>query len=305
LNTIEELVRRPAFHLCFSRILFFTVSSSTLISLTASMILLISFVLYGIKIDIFLLVASFSVTFAVYNLDRLVKQKEDLINDPSRSRLFESKRKIWGPVIAISVVAAVSLSASKGLSVLLTLLSPLLVLVGYVFGFPHMPRLKDIPGVKNLVLVLTWSLVPTILPNLSVERPATDGILLSSLIFYFIFAKAMINTILFDVRDIQGDERAGVRTLPVVLGIKRTGRILFALNATLILWIAVSYVHGFFSPYLPLLCANIAYGFWYIELLTRNLGQRRILTDLLVDGEWMPLGLLIVATMVLTRSLYA
>jgi 4-hydroxybenzoate polyprenyltransferase len=272
--------------------------------MTASMILLVSFVLHGIKIDIFLLVASFSVTFAVYNLDRLVKQKEDLINDPSRSRLFEA-RKIWGLVIAISVAAAVSLSASKGLGVLLTLLSPLLVLVGYVFGFPHMPRLKDIPGVKNLVLVLTWSLVPTIIPNLSVERLATDGILLSLLIFYFIFAKAMINTILFDVRDIQGDEQAGIRTLPVVLGVKRTGRILFALNATLIIWIAVSYVYGFFSPYLPLLCANIAYGFWYIELLTRNLGQRRILTDLLVDGEWIPLGLLIVATMVLTRSLYA
>ena len=305
MNTIEELVRRPAFHLCFSGILFFTVSSSTLISLTASMILLVSFVMYGIEIDIFLLVASFSVTFAVYNLDRLVKQKEDLMNDPSRSRLFEGKRKIWGPVIAISIASAVCLSASKGLGVLLTLLSPLVVLVGYVFGFPHTPRLKDIPGVKNLVLVLTWSLVPTILPRLSLGRPATGGILLSSLIFYFIFAKAMINTILFDVRDIQGDEQAGVRTLPVVLGVKRTARILFALNATLIIWIAVSYVYGFFSTYLPLLCADIAYGFWYIELLTGDSGQRRILTDLLVDGEWIPLGLLIVATEVLTKSLYA
>ncbi|MBO3842889.1 MAG: UbiA family prenyltransferase [Candidatus Brockarchaeota archaeon] len=195
---------------------------------------------------------------------------------------------------AASLTVSVALAAQKGLGVLLTLLSPLVVGVVYSTGPPSMSRLKDILGVKNLTLATAWAAVPTLVPILVKAGPAgARGVLLSLMIFSFIFVKAMINTILFDVRDVRGDSSAGVRTLPVVLGVKAVYRLLILLNMTLVLWVIACGLLGFFLPYLPILAANLLYTFWYIHFFTRNLSKKRILTDLLVDGEWAPLTLLI------------
>lgn len=294
MNTTERLVRESDFRLYsrISRIPFLIVSSSVLVSLTGSMVLFVSFILHGVQVDTPLLVAAFALTFALYNLDRAIKQEEDLINDPDRSRLFMGRRGMWTMVGVASLTASAALGAREGLSVLLTLLSPLVVYAGYSIGLPLMPRIKDIPGVKNIVLVATWALLPTILPNLRGAAPLWGkGAVLSLVILYFIFTKLMINSILFDVRDVSGDSASGIRTLPVILGLPRVRRLLLLLNGTLVAWIAACWLLGSFLQYLPILAANILYGFWYIYFFTGNLSHKRILVDLLVDGEWIPLAL--------------
>ncbi len=298
-------MRESDFHLYFriSRIPFLIVSSSILVSLTGSMVLLVSFILHGVQVHTPLLVAAFALTFALYNLDRAVKQKEDLINDPDRSRLFMGRRGMWAMVGVACLTASAVLGAEEGPGVLLTLLSPLVVYAGYSVGLPLMPRIKDIPGVKNVVLVATWALLPTILPNMCRATPlGEEGTLLSLLIFYFIYTKIMINSILFDVRDVSGDSASGIRTLPVILGVPRVRRLLLMLNATLVLWIVVCWLVGSFLQFLPILAASTLYGFWYIHFFTGNLGHKRILVDLLVDGEWMPLALATTLVYVLSLS---
>jgi len=294
LITTEESVEKSSLHLYLRNILFLVVSSAIPASLIGSLILLLSFILQGIKLDMMLLAAAFTLTFSVYNFDRLIKQREDLINDLDRSKFIKEKREIWATVTTASLITSIALGAVKGLSVLLTMLLPLAVFVGYGIGIPSMPRLKDIPGVKNLVLAGTWAFVPTLLPNLIRAEPLREkDAVLSLLFFYFIFTKVFINTILFDVRDIEGDRVVGVKTLPVVLGVKRTRMILLLFNATLLLWIILCWHLNLFLSYLPILAANISYGFWYIHYFTRNLNRKRILADLFVDGEWIPLTLLI------------
>ena len=302
MNTIEPLVRESGFHPYsrVTRIPFLIVSSSILVSLTGSMVLLLSFLLYGVQVDTLLLVAAFALTFALYNLDRAIKQKEDLINDPDRSRLFIGRRRTWAIVGVASLAVTAALGAEEGPSVLLTLLSPLVIYAGYSIGLPLIPRLKDIPGVKNVVLVATWAVLPTILPNLRKVGPlGEEGLLLALLIFYFIFTKIMINSILFDVRDVRGDSVSGIRTLPVILGVPRVRRLLVLLNATLVFWVAVCWFLGSFLQYIPVLAASILYGFWYIHFFTKE-NRERILVDLLVDGEWIPLALATALIYVLT-----
>jgi len=41
---------------------------------------------------------------------------------------------------------------------------------------------------------------------------------------------------LLDVRDIEGDQKAGVRTIPVSLGVNKTRNLLLLLNSTLVPW---------------------------------------------------------------------
>ncbi|NYT01097.1 MAG: UbiA family prenyltransferase [Methanocellales archaeon] len=251
-----------------------------------------------------LLIAAFALTFAIYNFDRTIKQKEDLINDPERTRLFAGNRKIWIIIGTFSFIASMALALREGLNIFLTMFSIISVYVGYGIGFPLIPRLKDIPGVKNLVLVSSWTIVPTILPNLSESGVLEKkGILLSIMIFYFIFIKILVNSILYDVRDIKGDSATGVRTLPVVLGVKNVRMILLIFNSTLILWIMVCWRLNIFLSFLPILTANIFYGFWYINFFTENINNKRTLLDILVDGEWIPLTLLIALINILGWSL--
>lgn len=294
MNTTEVIVREsssPPFSRVFGSIPFLLVSSSVLVSLTSSMVLLLSFILQGLKVDTPLLAAAFALTFAVYNLDRVLNRKEDLINDPNRSRLFTGRERMWGVLAMASLAWSVAVGAAEGPGVLLTLLSPLGVYAAYSVGLPSGPRLKQIPVVKNVVLVGTWALVPTLLPSLRAIGPAGEkGALLSLLIFYFIFAKIMVNSILFDLRDVKGDSASSVRTLPVILGMLPVRRLLILINATLVVWTAVCWLLGSFTRYLPILAASIVYGFWYIDFFTKG-KRERILVDLLVDGEWIPLAL--------------
>jgi len=304
LNTTVKIAKRLDFQIYFKKIFFLISSSSILVSITSSMLLLLSFILHGIRANLSLLIAAFALTFAIYNFDRTIKQKEDLINDPERTRLFAGNRKIWTIVGTFFFIASMALALREGLNIFLTMFSIIAVYTGYGIGFPLIPRLKDIPGVKNLVLVSSWTIVPTILPNLS-EYGAVEkkGILLSIMIFYFIFIKIMVNSILYDVRDIKGDSATGVRTLPVVMGVKNVRMILLIFNSTLILWIIECWRLNIFLPFLPILTANIFYGFWYINFFTENINNKRTLLDILVDGEWIPLTLLIALINILSWGL--
>lgn len=112
------------------------------------------------------------------------------------------------------------------------------------------------------------------------------------LIFYLFFLKSYVNTIIFDVRDIEGDKMNNVRTIPVILGLQKTKNLLLTLNSTLIPWLIFSYSHGYFQRYIFVLIFAILYGYWYILYFCREDIKIGKSLDLLVDGEWIPIALL-------------
>ncbi|MFU8767011.1 MAG: hypothetical protein ACNA7I_05015 [Candidatus Methanoperedens sp.] len=91
----------------------------------------------------------------------------------------------------------------------------------------------------------------------------------------------------------EGDRLNGVRTIPVFLGREKTKNILLLLNSTLILWLIFSYNNGFFQSYLPILIFSIFYGYGYILYYSREGIKIGKSIDLVVDGEWIPVVLLV------------
>jgi 4-hydroxybenzoate polyprenyltransferase len=85
-------------------------------------------------------------------------------------------------------------------------LIPAIAVVAYSIGAPGLSRLKDIPLIKNLVIALAWDMFCALITG--VTWPMI--ILISVLSF--------VNSALYDIRDVEGDRIAGVRTLAVVLG---------------------------------------------------------------------------------------
>jgi 4-hydroxybenzoate polyprenyltransferase len=111
------------------------------------------------------------------------------------------------------------------------------------------------------------------------------------MVAYFIFLKLFINSILFDVRDIEGDQKAGVRTIPAALGTRNTRTLLLFLNSTLVVWIAVSLVKGMFYPYFFVLILFVLYGYWEILRFTRANAKTSRSFYSLVTAKWVILAL--------------
>jgi 4-hydroxybenzoate polyprenyltransferase len=220
--------------------------------------------------------ALFLVSFSVYSLNKLSDIKEDAVNMPERLKFLEGRT---GLVLFYSLAAYV-------LSVVFILLDrpsalhilsiPFIANVAYSCRLlPRIPRLKDIPVMKNLMVAATWASVTTLLVGIQ-NVPKLDAVF----VFYFLFVKSFINTILYDIRDVKGDRDNGVRTIPVVLGHQLTTVTLLAVNSTLIIWLALAGI-----GIKVLLGSMIIYGYAYI--LYFRMRRSSLGLDFFVDGEWM------------------
>jgi 4-hydroxybenzoate polyprenyltransferase len=144
--------------------------------------------------------------------------------------------------------------------------------------------LKEIIGVKSLMVALSWGLTGSILPACSQQVEASKIML----VFTYIFIQLLVNTILCDVRDMNGDKVSGMETIPLAIGLKNTRTLLMGVNSLLFPWLIYCLINGIFISYAPSLLFGIIYG--YIIILTfSRFNFDRILVDLAVDGEWIPL----------------
>ena len=285
-----HLVKLSEIYTFLDKFISFLTISSLFISTNAALLVFYSFLIYNINVDFSLMLAAFFLTFAVYNLDKLLDVKEDSINLPERARFFSINKKSVTYVTIISYFAALSFSFLQNLLAFFVILTPLCIGLIYSIKISNF-RLKDILAVKNIAVASSWALMGTFLP-LAVLYGYISKIML---IFYFFFIKLFVNTVIFDVRDIKGDRISGVRTIPVVFGREKTKNLLLGLNSTLIIWLALSYFMGFFRQYLLVFIFCIFYGYLYILYFCKDGLKAGNSFDLFVDGEWVIIAILATA----------
>jgi 4-hydroxybenzoate polyprenyltransferase len=175
--------------------------------------------------------------YAVYTFAKTVRfdPVADGVNDPERTEFLKRWR---GPLIALAAICfGVGWWQAPGLRFLLVW--PVLTAVAYDVKFLpgsfRYRRLKDITGVKSLVVAITWSVLTVMLPLQLAGGPVTPAVVLLLLWNTLIW---FINTVLFDVGDMTGDRMEGVVTVPLWLGRRNTLLFLGALDglAVFLLW---------------------------------------------------------------------
>jgi 4-hydroxybenzoate polyprenyltransferase len=162
----------------------------------------------------------------VYNMDRLKRDPIDLVNTPKRVRLHGMLRG-WSWALAAAgggVLLLWPLVLRNGLLLLLTAGA---LAVSLSYSYPVMgSRVKDVPVLKTLfapLMVLVVVLAPPVLfQGLAVGKPLL-------LVAGWSWALLMFNMLLCDLRDIDGDRSAGIRSLPVLMGESRTRGLLWGL----------------------------------------------------------------------------
>jgi 4-hydroxybenzoate polyprenyltransferase len=286
INTVN-VFHNPRQQERFYNFISFLSISSIIVALVGFFVPYTTFALYNIDINFNLLLASFLIAFSVYSLDKLSNLEEDSISLPKRAQFISRHKKLFIYVTVASYAFAIVLACLKNIVALSVILSPLLIGLLYSLKIANV-RLKDIPILKNISISASWAIVGTFLPLAVSFEPDLIRIII---IFYFCFIKCFINTVIFDVRDIEGDSANGVRTIPVILGLKTTKILLIFLNSTLIPWLIICYFGGLFHQYLLILILSIFYSFWYILYFSRKNTEISKSIDLFVDGEWIYMGI--------------
>lgn len=263
--------------------------SSIFLSASGLLKLYFSFLFFGITPKINLLFAIFLVTYGTYSLNRLTDKEEDAVNSPMRSRYIQSNEKLLTILAVISYITALLLGWFENIFASCILLIPLLTGIIYstsIFSVFGIPRLKDVFVVKSLLVAISWTIVVAFLPAICFSE---NLIVVLSILFFF-FIKSFVNTVLFDVRDMEGDAQNNVKTIPVVVGIFKTKRLLLIIQSVLVIWLLL--VFDLFSTYNIILVVSIIYGYFYIVYFCNPKNHKGFLLDILVDGEWIIMGLL-------------
>ncbi len=233
----------------------------------------------------------FLVTFAIYNFNRHTDKREDEINHPRRVAFIKKYGKILVILSVFAYLLAIWLSLYGGAGAQLLVMVPLVTLVLYSLRwFPKngdiSERLKEIFVIKNLVVSAAWGGTVTFLPVLYFEAPISTATLC---VFIFFFLRFFINTVVFDLRDIAGDLKEKINTIPVVLGYKRTRNIFQVLNA----FIGLSFVLAVLLSILPLIAVlllfSTLYSFIYLTYL-KSEKNIHFVCDVIVDGEYFVLA---------------
>lgn len=154
-----------------------------------------------------------------YGLDKYVDRSTDEMNMPSRASFIgRHGRSLLAFAIGAYVLGLGVLALARPSLAPVGLLAPLAAWA-YSSGL-----LKRRYLWKNLYVGMLWGLIP-IGMALYYGQPSPEAALLAVLVCGFLTTAAAV----FDIKDIRGDRAAGIDTLPVLHGVRRTKR--FALVA--------------------------------------------------------------------------
>ncbi|MBK9505813.1 MAG: UbiA family prenyltransferase [Bacteroidetes bacterium] len=99
-------------------------------------------------------------------------------------------------------------------------------------------RLRQIPYLKIFLISFVWATVTILLPVIHSEKAYNNFHILTMIIERFLFVFAI--TIPFDIRDMNADSQTELKTIPLLIGEKRS---IYASIIVLVLFFAVSIIH--------------------------------------------------------------
>ena len=230
------------------------------------------------------------VVFSVYNLNRKTDEAEDALNHEKR---FEVTSRLEKPLFISAILSysiVLIIAAVNSLAATLIALIPLIS--GILYSVPVLPetwqyhRLKEIPAIKNIVVAGAWGLSFSLIP---VFMAGFKPDIVTAIVFMFIFTWTIIGSVLPDIRDREGDEMTGVKTIPVILGIKKTRILLTIFNTfTGIFFIIAGLIFISFAASVILACSVI-----YSQVCIFMIGTRETddtLVDIVSDGQFLIIG---------------
>jgi len=232
--------------------------------------------------------------FFVYTFAKTVRfdPQADMANDPERMAFLMRWRRPLIAVASLGFLQGLLLTRSDAPRALLftfALLGAILYDVKWLpRGFRYR-RLKDITGVKSLVVALIWGVQTAALPAYDVGRNLLDPAVLAVILYGSL--SMFINTVYFDIGDMKGDRLEGVITLPLHWGLVGTVRRLHLINLAMALWLAWMWRHGWVGSAALWLSPMSLFVWLYLRQARSEDSDLGFWCDVIVDGAYVFFGL--------------
>ncbi len=193
----------------------------------------------------------FCSTLFVYNVHYLIKKSTPELSDRFG---WSQHHRLWHYLLMSIGIIGCGISAFH-LPQNILLVCVLLAVLSFSYSIPLLPfkdkkRLKDFGWIKILVLTAVWTIVTSVLPLLYHSRALADYPFEIMIRFVFMFTLCVA----FDIRDMQTDMEAGIATLPNMIGIKGSYRVM---SVSMILFIIMSMIQYARYPSVNRLIAEI------------------------------------------------
>ncbi|MBI5582841.1 MAG: 4-hydroxy-3-methylbut-2-enyl diphosphate reductase [Deltaproteobacteria bacterium] len=243
----------------------------------------------------------FGITFlhiyAMHILNHMLDTEAAEYNDPDRSRLYQRHRTLFLSTGIAAAALSLLLTLSRGLLPFLLLAT--MTLSGILYSIRIVPavwqqlfglkKIKDIPASKSLSVALGWGGVTTLIPALA-EKSWPDPAV--PVVFFIICSLVYIRSGLFDILDIQGDLIVGKETLPILVGEKRTIRLLKGLGLGIMAALLLSFWMGITSPFALWLLVSAGYLMLFLVLFEKKWLLTGIYFEALVESGFILAGFL-------------
>lgn len=173
-----------------------------------------------------------------YVINDIFDQNTDAVNRPNRTIIGSaiSESRGYNLYVALTIVG-VGIGFYLSNVIMRPSFATIFILIASLL-YVYATSLKQMMLVGNLVVALLLSFTVIIIGIFDLY-PATYegnqkqmGVLFSILLDYAVFAFMInfIREVVKDLEDVNGDYNQGMRTLPIILGIERTAKVVFALS---------------------------------------------------------------------------
>jgi len=206
-------------------------------------------------------------TAGVYIQNMISDYKEDAINYSHTAKIFYGNSDISRYAMFSCYLMSFALGALAGWQFILY--GMILNILGGLYGHQFIGkdgrngfRIKATPWLKNGYSAVFWSAVLLITPFVYTHHNV-PGILLYAIACNFVIA--FFVEFLWDVRDVEGDRQAGVRTITQHVGEKNSLYILHALNVATIVLVFFGITTGLLPPAFWTLVVHCIVAVFFIQ----------------------------------------
>jgi len=252
--------------------------------------------LQGLENNFFLLLVSALYVLSMHIFNNLTGVHADHYNDPARESFYINNRFFLGFLAAIAGTGCLFSAYSVGITPFMIIL--VMSFTGIIYNLKLIPEkltkgkysgVRDIPGSKTILVALALGIITVLFPVLSVSGSMDLG---TMTVFIWSTCLVFVRTAFFDILDMQGDRLVGKETIPILLGEKRTLKILKILLAA-IFFSMVFAVGLHLIPslgYLLSLCPFFL--FWILSTHEKGYMMPGIRLDFLVETHFLLAGIL-------------
>ena len=202
----------PADNVSIRSFISFLVYSNLIIAISVSSATLLAFFLLQYPVIWEVMLVVFSGTLSIYTLNRFTDIQEDSINLPGRVEFIRKYGKI---ILLIAILlytgSLVMVALHSAMAGIVALLPPAIAVLYSCF------RLKRFFLVKNILISAGF-----VCSVLIVGAYYHEFSISIALLTVLLFTAGFVNSIIFDIKDLQGDKLCNIQTFPAKYGFRKT-----------------------------------------------------------------------------------